>query len=216
MPIGLIAMLEFVKKYGANVHSQNGEDGIISECVKRLGLTTGHAVEVGANDGLWLSNTRNLINNGWSGKMIEANWHLFQECRLNWAHNPSVTVQCSKVDENNINAFVDDSCDVLSLDTDGSDFKIFHGLKAKPKIVIVEIDSSIPPDNEGFNSDGGASYRAMVELALIKNYLVLCHTGNLVLVDLRYWNLFPEVEGTDPIFDSELYFNRGWLKENAA
>lgn len=69
-------MLEFVNKYARNVHSQNGEDGIVAECVNRLGLVTGHCVEIGGNDGQWMSNTRNLIEQGWSGAFIEAEWPL--------------------------------------------------------------------------------------------------------------------------------------------
>jgi hypothetical protein len=105
---------------------------------------------------------------------------------------------------------------VLSLDTDGSDFKIFKGLKAKPKIVIVEIDSGIPPDQRGFNLDGGASYLEMILLAYQKGYTTLCHTGNLILIRDDLVHLFPELEGTSALSDMELYFNRGWLKEDAA
>lgn len=204
-------MLEFVKKYGHNVHSQNGEDGIIAECLKRMGLTTGHCVEVGGNDGLWLSNTRLLIENGWFGTFVESDWGLYQRCKANWQHRPFVKCICSHVDENNINAFVDSSCDVLSTDTDGSDYEIFKGLKARPKIVVAEIDSSSPPDVEGFNRDGGAYYRTMLELAYVKDYFLLCHTGNVILVDEQYRGLFPEVKG-DPLVDSELYFDRQHLR----
>jgi hypothetical protein len=209
-------MLSFLNQYAGNVHSQNGEDLLTQEAVKRIGLTTGHCVEIGGNDGFWMSNTRYLIEQGWSGLFVEFQYDLYLKCKQNWANNPKVRSQCSRVDGKNINAFVDDSCDVLSLDTDGSDFEIFKGLKAKPKIVIVEIDSSIPPDREGFNSDGGAGYFSMAVLALEKGYFVLAHTGNLVLIDERYRDLFPEVKSKHPLIDSEAYFNRNWLKDVAA
>ena len=204
-------MLEFVDKYGRNTHSQNNEDGIIGECVKRLGLTSGVCCEIGSNDGLWLSNTRLLLENGWSGTFVEASWPLYLKCKENWSHRKDVKCICSKVDGHNVNAFVKDNCDLLSIDTDGADFEIFSGLKAKPKIVIVEIDSSIPPDAYEFNADGGAGYKPMVELARSKGYFVLCHTGNLVVIDERYRNLFPEIT-SDPLAQTQDYFNRGWLK----
>lgn len=204
-------MIEFVNKYAGNVHSQNGEDSIIQECVKRLGLTSGFCVEVGSNDGLWLSNTRLLLENGWSGSFIETEWPLYLKCQANWVHRKDVKCICSKVDGHNVNAFVNDDCDVLSIDTDGADYEIFEGLKAKPKIVIVEIDSSIPPDVDAFNSDGGAGFRPMVTLGMNKGYFLLCHTGNLIFIDEQYRYLFPEA-AEHPLIYPDLYFNRGWLK----
>jgi hypothetical protein len=105
---------------------------------------------------------------------------------------------------------------VLSIDVDGNDYLIFDGLKAKPKIVIVEIDSSLPPTHYGlFNADGGAGYAPMVMLGLDKGYFLLCHTGNLVLLDGKYKGLFPEVVG-HPIINADLYFNRSWVREESA
>lgn len=206
-------MLSFVNKYAGNVHSQNGEDLLVRECLRRLGITKGLCVEVGCNDGLWLSNTRLLLENGWSGTLVDASWPLYLKCQSNWAHRKDVKCMCSKVDGHNVNAFVKDDCDLLSVDTDGADFEIFKGLKAKPKIVIVEIDSSIPPDVEGaFNADGGAGYRPMVSLARNKGYFLVAHTGNLILIDERYWSShFPEISA-HPLLHADQYFNRGWLK----
>lgn len=208
-------MIEFVNKYGQNIHSQNLEDGIVRECVSRLGLESGHAVEIGANNGLWMSNTRALIEPGWSALLVESDWNLYLECEANWLHEPRVRVQCCHVDGENINAFVDDRCDILSTDTDGADFDIFGGLQAKPKIVIVEIDSSFPPDVIEFNSDGGASYRAMLRLGINKGYFLLAHTGNMVFVDKKYRKLFPEIVG-DGLTNAHLYFNQSWLNKEAA
>lgn len=210
-------MIDFVNKYAANIsHSQNGEEGILLECLRRMDISKGHCVEVGGSDGQFCSNTALLIERGFSGSFIETEWPLYLKSKAHWAHRKDVTCICSRVDEHNVNAFVKDDCDVLSIDTDGADYEIFKGLTAKPKIVIVEIDSSIPPDVEGFNSDGGAGYKPMVELARNKGYFLLAHTGNLVLVDERYWSShFPEITA-HPLLNPDLYFNRSWLKEDAA
>lgn len=208
-------MLSFLNKYAGNVHSQNGEDFIVRECVSRMGLSSGHAVEIGANDGHWMSNTRLLIENGWSGLFVEGQYDLYLQCKQNWQHNPQVRSQCCYVDERNINAFVDERCDLLSLDTDGSDYLIFDGLKAKPKIVIAEIDSSLNPDFSSFNSDGAANYFAMTLLGITKGYFLLCHTGNLIFVDEQFEHLFPEID-RDPLTCINDYFKRDWLREEAA
>jgi hypothetical protein len=208
-------MLSFLNQYAYNVHSQNGEAGIINECVRRLGIEKGHCVEIGANDGYWMSNTAHLIEQGWTGLYVEADYDLYKRCTQNWSFTPQVRAQCSRVSAQNINAFVDHKCDLLSLDTDGFDYEIFKALNAKPKIVIIEIDSSYPPDVWAFNSDGAGTYRNTVELGIEKGYFLLCHTGNLVFVANEYRELFPEIEG-DGLSNSELYFNPAWLKAEVA
>lgn len=209
-------MLSFLNKYsGNNWYSQNGEEGILAECVRRLRLVRGHAVEVGANDGFYCSNTAALVDNAppfkgdWTGLMVEADYDLYLKCKQGWAKHKGMRVQCCYVDERNINAFVDDKCDLLSLDTDGGDYRIFCGMKARPKIVIVEIDSSLPPDKEVFNADGAAGYWAMTVAALERGYFVLCHTGNLVLLRQEYGPLFPEID-KHPLIDYEHFFNDAW------
>lgn len=206
-------MLSFFNQYAKNYYSsQNGEEGVLEECQRR-GINIFHCVEIGGHDGRFCSNTAWVIESDIrvvTGLFVEADYNLYLKCKENWKHNPRVRHQCSRVDSNNINAFVDERCDVLSLDTDGSDFEIFRGLRARPKIVIVEIDSSIEPRGERVNADGGVGYWAMTTLALEKGYFVLCHTGNLCLVRQDYAHLFPECK-PHPLKEWELYFNRSWL-----
>lgn len=206
-------MLSFLNKYAKNYKfSQNGEEGCLLEAFVRMKQDRGHCVEIGGADGHFCSNTALLLENvGWSGLFVEADYGLYLKCGENWKHNPRVRSQCCYVDERNINAFVGDDCDLLSLDTDGLDYKIFCGMKARPKIVIVEIDSSLPPDKEVFNADGAAGYWAMTVAALERGYFVLCHTGNLVLVRQEYGHLFPEID-KHPLVDYEYFFNDAWLK----
>lgn len=215
-------MLSFLHKYAKNYsYSQNGEEGILLECISRLEdafrLNRGHAVEIGGNDGRYCSNTALLLQqHGWSGLFVEADYGLHLQSKKNWAgFGLNVRHQCSRVDGKNINAFVGDDCDLLSLDTDGSDYLIFDGLKAKPKIVVAEIDSSLSPDFASFNNDGAANYFAMTVLGITKGYFLLCHTGNLVFLANEYRELFPDIEG-DGLSNADLYFKRDWLKETAA
>ena len=202
-------MLEFVNRYASNTYSQNGEDGIVAECLRRMQIGKGSCVEIGANDGQWCSNTARLIELGFSGLMIEADAILAQRCEDRWRHNPDVITVCCEASGRNVNAFVTRDVELFSADTDGCDYDIFAGLKAKPKICIVEIDSSLPPLDHVFNKDGGAGYLPMVELGLEKGYFVLSHTGNLIFVDTYFQKLFPEVKG-DPIKNCQQYFNCAW------
>jgi hypothetical protein len=204
-------MLTFYNKYAKDVvYSQNGEEGLLIEIFKRLKIETGNTVEFGGHNGKYLSNTALLIDNGWTGKFIEADYDLWEQCCKNWAGNDRVKSVCSMVNPGNVNAFVDESCDVVSIDVDGIDYQIFQAMEAKPKVVIIEIDSSIPPTDDRFNNAGGAGYLPMVKLGIEKGYFLLAHTGNLALVDKQYKKLFPEIKG-DGLKNSMEYFRTCWL-----
>jgi hypothetical protein len=204
-------VLEFYKQYAKDItFSQNGEEGVCLEVLRRLKIKSGHACEIGGSDGRFCSNTAYLIEQGWSGLFVEADRGLYERCVENWKGNDRVSAVCSKVTGDNVNMFVDERCDVLSTDTDGSDYEIFMGLRAKPKIVIVEIDSGIEPHKWEFNRDGGASYLPAVTLGIEKGYFLLCHTGNLVFVRQEYRDKFPEIVG-DGIENAGEYFRRDWL-----
>lgn len=205
-------MLDFYGKYAANkIYSQNGEEGIIEECLKRLKLNTGKAVEFGGHNGKYLSNTALLADKGWHVHFIEADFNLYQQSVKNWEGKNNVKHTCSMVGPKNVDAFVKSDTDIVSIDVDGLDHAIFKTMAAKPKIVIIEIDSSIPPDKEEFNREGGSGYLPMAKLAIEKGYFVLCHTGNMVLVANEYRKLFPEIKG-DGIGNSDVYFRKYWLK----
>lgn len=190
-------MKEFVKKYqDKGLYSQNGEWGIIKECVKRIGFSDGVAVEFGAADGFYCSNTADLVN--------ELEWKRYMYDIA--PAGPGVTYM--NINEANVNSLP--ACDLLSIDTDGNDFNIWKALEQKPAIVIIEINSSLDPDVEFFHPDRGASFCTMNRLAQDKGYFLLCHTGNNIYVDLKYKKLFPEIH---LIVTSEYFFDYSWVKK---
>lgn len=205
-------MLSFFNKYGkCYTYCQNNEEGILEEILNRIDMPNKNCVEVGGNNGIWLSNTAWLIKEkGFSGLMVEADYDLWEQSCKNWQGVDRVRSICSMVSAANINAFINDDCDIASIDTDGIDYQIFQAMEAKPKVVIIEIDSSIPPDADRFNNAGGAGYLPMVKLGLSKGYFLLSHTGNLVFVDKKYRKLFPEIKG-DGLKNAVDYFRTCWL-----
>ncbi len=188
-------MIQFVEKYGANIYSQNGEDGIISEILNRIKVKKKICVEFGGHDGKYCSNTRRLIECGWKGYMYDID-------------SLSPEVEEKQITPENVNDLPE--CSVLSIDTDGEDYRIWQAYRSKPEVVIIEINSSFPPDVFCFNSEQGCSYALMNKLGTDKGYFLVCHTGNMVFVDKKFKHLFPEITG-DPVEDSELYFNKSWL-----
>lgn len=203
-------MTDFVKKYGYNKYSQNGEDGIIEEVLIRIGLFQGRAVEFGAADGTFCSNTANLLINGWKGKLIEGDEMLFGQMLNNKKLPDSVAMENAFVTPENGNHLVGE-CDVLSIDIDGNDYAVWKAYKYKPAVVVIEINSSFDPGVNHFSTSEGSSYKTMVELGIKKGYFLLCHTGNLIFIDTKYKKKFPEVKG-DALTDHNNYFNYSWIK----
>jgi hypothetical protein len=213
------AMLEFLEKYSRNIFSsQWGEEGVLIEIARRMNITQGVACEIGGADGLYCANTALLIRDyGWSGTFVESDLGAHHRCKRNWLGYPKVSSVLMRVGPENVNNIVPDPCDLLSIDVDGNDYAILNALQSRPKIVIVEIDSSIPLHIHGFNPEGAASFRAMTALGIAKHFRLLCHTGNLVFCDEQHGNLFPEID-VDPLQHPERYFNpavlsgdRSWL-----
>lgn len=180
--------------YRRNVYSQNGEDGVITEILRRLGIECGTCVDVGANDGKSLSNTYHLIEQGWAAVLIERDSNLSGSLLEIATMYPQQVQVISRI----VGFEVDDNLDVilaktdiphdfdlLNIDIDGYDLQVWAALTAYyPKIVIVEINSSIPLGVHQIHGNGaqGASVTSMLDLATAKGYRFVCHTGNMIFV----------------------------------
>jgi hypothetical protein len=191
-----IEMLTFRDKYAKNFYSQNGEDGILTELFKRLEIETGTACEFGASDGFWMSNIRNLIDQGWTGHQFDIQ-----------TTNPEVIK--AAITPENVNEVIPAELDLLSIDIDGNDFKVWRAYKGAAKVVVIEINSDLPPYSKVY--DKGTSYFPMVLLGIAKGYFLLCHTGNLIFVKNEFKSLFPEITG-NPLTQFAEYFDYKWQR----
>lgn len=70
------------------MYSQNNEEEII---LKYFGDFKGHLLDIGANDGITLSNSRRLIELGWSGELVEPSEVTFKKLDELYEGNLSVT-----------------------------------------------------------------------------------------------------------------------------
>jgi len=187
---------KFYKQYKKNVHSQNGEDGIIEELFKRLNITDGYVCEFGACDGIINSNTFNLVKKGFKAVYIEADKNLYNKLVKTAGWLPKIMAINARVDHNNTHQSLDNilkttpipkDFDLLSIDIDSYDYQVWESLKDyKPKIVIIEIDSRIKVDNElhihnppEYHYTG---FKPMLKLGKEKGYKFLLHTGNMFFV----------------------------------
>jgi len=171
-----------LSNYKKNIVSQWGEDGIIEELLKRIGISgTGTCVEFGAWDGRHMSNTYNLwYNKGWSAILIEGDEKRFRELEKAVKKHPKVTPYLAFVEEVGVNSLDSilsrlnsTTIDLLSIDIDGDDYYILKSLSIRPKILILEYNPTIPPHLSVISSKGtyfGSSAKAIVELGREKGY----------------------------------------------
>lgn len=181
--------------YQKNVTSQYGEDGIIKEICKRLGIKAGYFVEVGAADGKQFSNTYSLLSKRWKGICIEGDESKYKDLLKTKGEFPRrlVTI-CAWIQpegENTLDNLLSQTpapveFDLLSVDIDSYDWQVWRSLQDySPKIVVIEGNSTVLPGVWQIHEEGvsqGASFTALTDLGESKGYKLVCHTGNLVFV----------------------------------
>ena len=149
--------------YARNVHSQNGEDGVLVEVFERLGVAGGFFCEFGAWDGVLYSNCRVFSEAGWSGMFIESNEERFRKLRENYAARGDRIITLSSFIECEGENSLDEifkrhgvtSLDLLSVDIDGDDLAIWRSLTTlRSRVVIIEYNHSIPFDIRYENPKG--------------------------------------------------------------
>ena len=98
--------------------------------------------------------------------------------------------------------------DLLNIDTDTCDHEIWQGHKKyKPKIVIIEINSSVSPDELGHVGEG-TSYADSMEVAKEMGYSLVCHSGNMIYVRD---DILDKLHIPKTFINSVDLFNRSWL-----
>jgi hypothetical protein len=184
-------------KFRRNIFSQNGEDGVIEEILKRTNIKKKNiqCCEFGAWDGMHLSNTFNLVKN-FSAKAvyIEGDQNKFLDLVKTSKQYPNITpikkfVGFGKKEDllDNIlkKTFLKKNFEILSIDIDSYDLDIWDSFKNyKPKIVIIEINSSLLPGIIWRHNKqmSGNSFTSTVLVGIKKKYTPICHTGNLFFI----------------------------------
>jgi hypothetical protein len=195
--------------FGSNVYSQRGDDGIIREIFRRIGIENGFFIEFGAWDGIYLSNTRLLFENGWSGMFIEGDPKKAKKLKDSYSAFPDVKcvhgfVYPSSSDKQKT---LDDFCnenkidqiDFLSIDIDGLDLNIFESLQRRPTLVAIEGGFSWHPQMNVRVPDEVAIKNLQQPLAVMidaiktKGYEPICFNQNLYLIDSTKAHKFEDI-----------------------
>ena len=213
---------------GRKFFSQNDEDGILLEILKRIEISKNKKyptfIEFGVESGLEC-NSIILLMHGWCGAWVGGSDLAFQipnPSRLHYSKNWVTLDNIMTIYNESLAALNTDSFDFLSMDLDGNDY---HFLKAivdaghRPKVIIAEYNAKFPPpinftikydDAHIFNSDYfGASLQTLNNLFAPNGYfLVACNiTGsNCFFVDNQFQSAFTDIPSTiDEIFIPALY-----------
>lgn len=192
-------------------YSQYGEDGIIEEIFTRLHIEKGFFVEFGAVDGMWISNTRLLHENGWTGVMIESDGSLYADLCSNCPEESGITplnyfVVHSKEDTRGLlfeeirqKHFPDQEIDFLSIDVDGADYYILESLQCRPKVICIETNLNWHPLMRQEIPESIAiqnlqqPLQVYIDLAKKMGYEPICLTINLFLVRKDLFPYFADV-----------------------
>jgi hypothetical protein len=212
--------------YARRTYSQNGEEGIITEILRRISkdfTLDRWCVEFGAWDGVYLSNTCKFIReDGYKAVLIEGNPEKISELEKNFPSN-EIEIICKYVDFEGVNSLdtilsetrIPSDFDFISIDVDGVDYHIFDSLKKySPKIVCIEFNPSIPNmvdyvQPRDFRVNHGSSAKALNRLAESKGYKLVSVLGyNLFFVKREFLNSVLEAseslellnpQGNDPL-----------------
>jgi hypothetical protein len=141
-------------RHEASVYSQDGEDGIILEIFRRIGVRSRRFLEIGVGNGLE-NNTAFLLCQGWSGMWIDASERNIEQIRRHFRApltDGTLRLKAARVTAENVVALIRDAADdvdLFSIDIDRNTYHVWKALDAfQPRVAVVEYNASIPSSVE--------------------------------------------------------------------
>jgi len=174
------------------VFSQNGEDGVLAEIFRRIGVGGGGFVEFGVETGaegncVFLADVL-----GWPGLFMEGDPDYCHHLHAKYRWSVGVRTIFAMVTPDNIESMFRDGGvppepDVLSIDIDGQDVWVWRAIRAyRPRVVVIEYNATLDPDRRQAEPEGmeggwqrtdfyGASLGALIAVGAELGYR-LVHT----------------------------------------
>jgi len=174
-------------------YSQFSEDALVDGLLRKVGVRNSWCFEVGAGDGIKLSNTRAFIEAGWQAVLIESHVKRFeklkQNCPESYCFNETVSVS-KGIDAILAQTPAPCNLDFGSIDIDGQDYYVWRAMqKYRPRIIVVEFSPYVGADylpqanTDGQSGKNQAGLNVMKNLAVEKGYEVVAATFcNLICI----------------------------------
>lgn len=179
-------------------YSHNDEQQYIQYLLSILNLRDNTYVDVGASDGIEMSNTYFLAQNNWNGLCVEYNPIKYESLINNYKEFHNIRYSNRKVTPNTILDILTNNTpnifDFLNLDIDGYDYHILDKLLTKytPKIICTEINEKIPPPikftvsySDTYTWNDAPFFGQSIEMVQD-----LCNNHNYSIVNVEYNNVF--------------------------
>jgi hypothetical protein len=223
-------------RYGARAFSQNQEDGITLEILRRMGIEQGTYIEFGVGNGLE-NNTLVLASLGWRGFWVGGEnlawqpkstklWQYYQT----WINRPNIM---SIVNQGTKDLNISQP-DVISIDLDGVDIYLVEEMlqhNILPRVWLVEYNAHFPPPvpfkvlyNDGHSWTGddymGSSLQSYVDMMKLYGYELICCDAeagaNAWFVRSEELGLFPEIpKDIKDIYTPPRFFGHNQLIRHA-
>lgn len=218
-------------RFGRKTFSQNDEDGLTFEIIRRIGLERGTFAEFGVGNGLE-NNTLALAAAKWRGfwagnedLAFDPNPERRQAVKFAYIKTFITRANLLEIIRVGLESIGKQQLDLISVDLDGIDIYLVELMLANaiaPKVFIVEYNAKfIPPIDwrvdyaDDFKWDStdymGASFSAFHNVFKANDYFPVCCNAfsgsNAFFVRNEYRSLFPDVPAEiDRIWRPPLYF----------
>src|SRR5262249_31355393 len=184
---------QFLAGRGWNETSQFGEDGVIAALFERIGILNKWCFEVGAADGVFLSNTKRWRDQDWNAVLIEGDPDRFEG--LKELRSDRVWTFREMIDPNSLDKILamngaPQDLDLGVIDIDGQDYWCWRGMvRYKPRVLLVEFNPYGEPDDmPELGGKGQAGLRPILALGEEKGYAALCYTlCNVLFCERNEW-----------------------------
>lgn len=196
------------------------EEAVLTRFLHRLGAVEKYVVDIGASDGVTMSNTLALFRDGWNGLAVEYDGARFARLATEHAGLDTALARVKVTPLNVVDVLraydVPSDFTFLSLDIDGYDHFVLEALLAafRPKLICAEINEKIPPPlaftvkwDPAFAWSGDHFYgQSIAQLG------ALVETTGYDLLELHYNNAFlaPRELGLGPSLTPEDAYEQGY------
>ena len=215
------------------VFSQFGDDGIIQYLVNKLPFTNTTFIEFGVENYKEANTRFLLINNAWSGMVIDGSEANVQQIRSSRIYSfYDLRAVHSFITPANINELLsssgfDEEVGILSIDIDGNDYWVWQAITViRPRMIICEYNSlfgfepiTIPMDPGFVRGKGrpfsfyGTSLAAAISLAKQRGYFFIgCNRAgnNAYFLTEEFRNISPIAEKTLEAGYNFSQFSESW------